>query len=45
MCGAYYKGARLGSFIIHDWPRVLEPAVIFLSDTDFFFTGKIRTMF
>jgi len=31
------KGARLRSFIIHDWPHVLEPAPSALSDTGFFY--------
>ena len=39
------KGARLRSFIIHDWSHVLQPPRSALSDIDFFFTGKIRTMF
>jgi hypothetical protein len=39
------KEVRLRSFIIHDWPHVLEPAPSDLSDAGFFFTVKIRTLF
>ena len=39
------KELRIRSFIIHDWPHVLEPAPSDLSDDGFFFTGKIRTLF
>jgi len=39
------RGARLRTFIIHDWPHVLEPALSALSDAGFFFTCKIRTIF
>jgi len=39
------KEVRLRSFVIHNWPHVLEPAPSDLSDAGFFFTGKISTLF
>ena len=39
------KEVRLRSFVIHNWPHVLEPAPSDLSDAGFFFTGRIVQYF
>ena len=39
------KSSRLQSFIIHDWPHVIDLKPNALSEVGFFFTCKIHTIF
>jgi hypothetical protein len=39
------KSARLQTFVIHDWPHMLDLPPNTLSEAGFFFTGKILTIF
>ena len=39
------KSSRLQTFVVHDWPRMLDFTPNALSEAGFFFTGKILTIF
>ena len=39
------KSARLQTFVIHDWPHMLDLPPNTLSEAGFFFTDKIITIF
>ena len=39
------KSARLHTFVIHDWPRIMDVPPNTLNEAGFFFTGKILTIF